>query len=38
MSFTVYTHDGMKETHWFTIDQLIKSMLANPKNTYHRNS
>jgi hypothetical protein len=37
MSFTVTTHDGMKETHWFTIDQLIKSMQANPKNRYWRN-
>ena len=37
MSFTVYTHTGDRETHWFTIDQLIKSMQANPKDYYHRN-
>jgi hypothetical protein len=37
MSFTVYTHLGIRETRWFTIDQLIKSMLANPKDRYHRN-
>jgi hypothetical protein len=37
MSFTVMRHNGMKETHWFTIDQLIKSMLANPKDRYYRN-
>ena len=37
MSFTVYTHKGMKEIHWFTIDQLIKSMLNNPKDRYYRN-
>jgi hypothetical protein len=38
MSFTIYTHDGMKEIQWFsTVDELLKSMLANPLNRYHRN-
>jgi len=38
MSFTIYTHDGMKEIQWFfTIDDLLKSMLTNPLNRYHRN-
>jgi hypothetical protein len=36
MSFEIMRHDGMKEIHWFTIDQLIKSMLANPKDRYWR--
>jgi hypothetical protein len=31
-------HDGMKIIQWFfTVDELIKSMLANPKDVYHRN-
>ena len=38
MSFTVYTHNGMKETHWFTIDQLLQSMINNPLDRYHRNN
>jgi hypothetical protein len=38
MSFTIMQHDGMKVTQWFsTIDDLLKSMLANPNDTYHRN-
>ena len=38
MSFTITTHDGMKVIQWFrTIDELIASMLANPKDAYHRN-
>jgi hypothetical protein len=38
MSFTIYTHDGMKVIqYFFTIDELIKSMLKNPKDVYHRN-
>jgi hypothetical protein len=38
MSFSVYTHDGMKETQWFfSIDELINSMINNPLNRYHRN-
>jgi hypothetical protein len=37
MSFNIYTHDGMKVTQWFTsVDELLKSMLANPKDAYHR--
>ena len=38
MSFTIYTHDGMKVIQWFsTIDELIASMIANPKDSYWRN-
>jgi hypothetical protein len=38
MSFTIMQHDGMKVIQWFqTIDDLLKSMLANPKDAYHRN-
>jgi hypothetical protein len=38
MSFTIYTHDGMKVVQWFkNIDELCKAMLNNPKDFYHRN-
>jgi hypothetical protein len=38
MSFTIMQHDGMKVVQWFSnVDQLIKSMLANPKDGYWRN-
>ena len=38
MSFTIMRHNGMKEIQWFfSIDELIKSMLKNPKDSYHRN-
>ena len=38
MSFTIMQHDGMKVIQWFTnIDELIASMLKNPKDTYRRN-
>jgi hypothetical protein len=38
MSFTIHQADGMKTIQWFsTIDDLLKSMLANPNNAYHRN-
>jgi hypothetical protein len=38
MSFTIMQHDGMKVTQWFsTIDELIKSMINNPKDVYYRN-
>ena len=38
MSFTIYTHDGMKAIQWFfNIDELIKSMLNNPQDVYWRN-
>ena len=38
MSFTIMQHDGMKVIQWFSnMDELIKSMLNNPKNRYHRN-
>jgi hypothetical protein len=38
MSFTIYTHDGMKVIQWFsTIDDLLKSMINNPTERYYRN-
>jgi len=38
MSFTIYQADRMKVIQWFsTIDDLLKSMLANPNDAYHRN-
>ena len=38
MSFTIYEPSGQMFIQWFpTIDALIKSMLKNPTNTYHRN-
>jgi hypothetical protein len=38
MSFTIMQHDGMKVTQWFrNIDELINSMIKNPKDRYHRN-
>jgi hypothetical protein len=38
MSFTIYPHDGMKVIQWFfNIDEIIKAMLNNPKDKYHRN-
>ena len=38
MSFTIYQADGLKTIQWFpTADSLIASMLANPKDAYHRN-
>ena len=31
-------HNGMKVVQWFfTVDELIKSMLDNPNDRYHRN-
>jgi hypothetical protein len=31
-------HDGMKEVqYFFNMDSLIKAMLNNPKDRYHRN-
>jgi hypothetical protein len=39
MSFTIMQHDGMKVVQWFfNIEEVIKSMLNNPKDTYHRNA
>jgi len=39
MSFTIMQHDGMKVIqYFFSIDELIKSMLDNPKDTYWRNN
>ena len=38
MSFTVYSQDGTKYIQWFfSMDELIKAMLNNPKDRYHRN-
>jgi hypothetical protein len=38
MSFTIYTHKGIKVIqYFFSMDELIKSMLNNPKDSYHRN-
>jgi hypothetical protein len=38
MSFTIYTHKGIKVIqYFFSMDELIKSMLNNPKDAYHRN-
>jgi hypothetical protein len=38
MSFDIITENGMKVTQWFsTIDELLKSMLNNPKDRYWRN-
>jgi len=38
MSFTIYTHDGLKVIQWFsTVDELLKSMINNPLDRYHRN-
>lgn len=38
MSFTIMQHDGMKVLQWFKdVDELLKSMLANPNDTYWRN-
>jgi hypothetical protein len=38
MSFTIYTHKGIKVVqYFFSIDELIKSMLQNNNDYYHRN-
>lgn len=38
MSFTIYEPGGqMFIQYFFSMDELIKSMLNNPNNTYHRN-
>jgi hypothetical protein len=38
MSFTIYAQDETKYIQWFfNIDELIKAMLNNPKDKYHRN-
>jgi len=38
MNFTIMRHNGMKEIqYFFSMDELIKSMLNNPKDAYHRN-
>jgi hypothetical protein len=38
MSFTIITKDGMRVDQWFTsVEQLLKSMLANPEDRYWRN-
>jgi hypothetical protein len=39
MSFTIMQHDGMKVTQWFpSINELLASMVKNPKDVYHRNA
>jgi len=39
MSFDILTESGMRITQWFTsIDELLKSILANPKDRYWRNT
>jgi hypothetical protein len=38
MSFTIYQADGLRCIQWFqSIDELLKSMLNNPKDRYWRN-
>jgi hypothetical protein len=38
MSFTIMQHDGMKVIQWFfSVDELIISMINNPLDRYHRN-
>jgi len=38
MSFTILSQDGTMFIQWFfNIDELIKAMQNNPKDTYHRN-
>jgi hypothetical protein len=37
MSFEIMRHDGMKVIQWFfNTDELIKSMINNPKDRYWR--
>jgi hypothetical protein len=37
MSFEIRTHEGMRVIqYFFTMDELIKSMLKNPKDRYWR--
>jgi hypothetical protein len=37
MSFTIWEPNGTMFIQWFSnIDDLIKSMIKNPNNTYHR--
>jgi hypothetical protein len=39
MSFTIYQANGLKVIqYFFNIDELIKAMLNNPKDFYHRNN
>ena len=38
MSFTIMQHNGTKVIqYFFTVDELIKSMLNNPNDRYYRN-
>jgi hypothetical protein len=38
MSFTIYQANGLKVVQWFfNIDDLIKAMVNNPDDRYHRN-
>jgi len=39
MSFTITTKEGMRVDQWFrSVDELVQSMLDNPKDRYWRNS
>jgi hypothetical protein len=39
MSFTIYQQDGLKVIQWFkNADELLASMLNNPKDVYWRNT
>ena len=38
MSFTIWEPSGQRFVQWFPdMDALLKSMLNNPHNVYHRN-
>jgi hypothetical protein len=38
MSFTIWEPNGTMFIQWFSdMDALLKSMLSNPQNVYHRN-
>jgi hypothetical protein len=38
MSFTIYQSNGLKTIqYFFNIDELIKAMINNPNDIYHRN-
>ena len=38
MSFTIYEPSGTMFIQWFfNMDELIKAMLNNPNNVFHRN-
>jgi len=38
VSFTIYQADGLKVIQWFfTVDDLLKSMLDHPNDAYRKN-